>query len=374
MDRPLVAGERERSLANAREDSTAPSHRHLARDISRPAQRELHCALDFRTKEQAMPKSGIYDNIIDTIGDTPMVRLNRIVPEGAAEVVLKLDWFNPGGSVKDRIGMSMIVEAEKRGELKPGMTIIEPTSGNTGIGLAMVAAAKGYKLVITMPETMSMERRKLLKAFGATIHLTEGPKGIKAALAKALELKEQIPNSWMPQQFENADNPKIHRETTAREIIRDTNGKFDAFVAGVGTGGTISGCGEVFRKELGEKVHVVAVEPSDSPVLSGGQPGPHKLQGIGAGFVPDNYKPDYVDEVISVKLDDALATTRELAEKEGILNGLSSGAILWAGIEVAKKLGSGKRVVVLIPSNGERYLSTMLFDHIKTEGGAGAEL
>lgn len=321
-----------------------------------------------------MPKSGIYDNIIDTIGDTPMVRLNRIVPEGVAEVVLKLDWFNPGGSVKDRIGMSMIVEAEKRGELKPGMTIIEPTSGNTGIGLAMVAAAKGYKLVITMPETMSMERRKLLKAFGATIHLTEGPKGIKAALAKALELKEQIPNSWMPQQFENADNPKIHRETTAREIIRDTNGKFDAFVAGVGTGGTISGCGEVFRKELGEKVHVVAVEPSDSPVLSGGQPGPHKLQGIGAGFVPDNYKPDYVDEVISVKLDDALATTRELAEKEGILNGLSSGAILWAGIEVAKKLGSGKRVVVLIPSNGERYLSTMLFDHIKTEGGAGAEL
>lgn len=316
----------------------------------------------------------IYDSILETIGDTPLVRLHASVPEGAAEVLVKLDWFNPGGSVKDRIGMSMILGAEKRGELKPGMTIIEPTSGNTGIGLAIVAAAKGYKLIVVMPETMSVERRKLLKAYGATIHLTEGPKGIKGALAKATELMESTPNAWMPQQFENADNPRIHRETTSREIIRDTGGEFDAFVAGVGTGGTISGCGEVFKKELDRKIHVVAVEPADSPVLSGGSPGPHKLQGIGPGFVPAIYTSQYVDEVISVKLEDALVTSRELALKEGILNGLSSGAILWAGIEVAKKLGKGKRVVVLIPSGGERYLSTMLFEHIKVEGSAGAEL
>ena len=313
----------------------------------------------------------IFDSILDTIGDTPLVRLQRVVPEGSAEVLLKLDWFNPGGSVKDRIAWSMVTEAEKRGELKPGMTIIEPTSGNTGIGLALVAASKGYSLVCVMPETMSMERRKLLKAFGATIHLTEGPKGVKGAMAKVQQLKEQNPDWWIARQFENPDNPKVHRETTALEIIRDTAGNFDAFIAGVGTGGTVSGCGEVFKKVLPRNVHVVAVEPAASAVLSGKDPGPHKLQGIGPGFTPEIYAGEYVDEVIAVELDDALKTTREVAQREGILNGISSGAILWAGLEVAKKLGKGKRVVVLIPSNGERYLSTMLFEDLKVEGAAG---
>ena len=316
----------------------------------------------------------IHDSILDTIGDTPLVRLNRIVPDGAAEVVVKLDWFNPGGSVKDRIGWSMIDQAERRGELRPGMTILEATSGNTGIGLALAAAAKGYELVIVMPETMSQERRKVLKAFGARIHLTEGPKGMKGSLAKAQELKEANPDWWIPSQFDNADNPRVHRETTALEIIRDTAGRFDAFVAGVGTGGTIAGCGQVFKEVLGEQVMVVAVEPTDSPVLSGGEPGPHKLAGIGAGFIPQNYDPAVVDEVIRVTLDDALRTTHDAARKEGILNGLSSGAILWAGIEVAKRLGAGKRVVVLIPSNGERYLSTILFEGLDVSGGAGTEL
>ena len=321
-----------------------------------------------------MFRERIYDNILETIGDTPLVRLNRVVPEGSAEVLVKLDWFNPGGSVKDRIGYSMIIEAEKKGILKPGMTIVEPTSGNTGIGLALVAAAKGYPLVAIMPDTMSMERRRLLKAFGATIYLTEGPKGVRGALALAHELLKEHSDWWMPQQFENADNPKIHRETTAQEIIRDTHGEFDAFVAGVGTGGTIAGCGEVFKKVLKRPVHIVAVEPTGSPVLSGGEPGPHKLQGIGAGFVPAIYEKQYVDEVVAVELQDAINTTRELALKEGILNGISSGAILWAGLKVAKDLGKGKRVVVLIPSNGERYLSTVLFEDIKTEGAAGAVL
>lgn len=321
-----------------------------------------------------MTRERIHDSIVDTIGDTPLVRLNRIVPPDAAEVVAKLDWFNPGGSVKDRIGWSMIEEAERRGDLRPGMTILEATSGNTGIGLALVAAAKGYELVVVMPETMSQERRKILKAFGARIHLTEGPKGMKAALAKAQELKEQNPDWWVPSQFDNADNPKVHRETTAIEIIRDTGGRFDAFVAGVGTGGTITGCGQVFKDMLGEQVRIVAVEPKDSPVLSGGEPGPHKLAGIGAGFVPENYDPGVVDEVISVELEDAIRTTREAAAKEGMFNGISSGAILWAAIEVAKQLGKDKRVVVLIPSNGERYLSTVLFEGVDVSGGAGTEI
>ncbi len=316
----------------------------------------------------------IYDDITQTIGDTPLVRLGRMVPEGAAEVLLKLDWFNPGGSVKDRIGISMVLEAERRGELRPGMTIIEPTSGNTGIGLALVAAARGYPLVIVMPETMSIERRKILKAFGATIHLTEGPKGIKGAIARAEELLREHSDWWMPQQFDNPDNPKIHRETTALEIIRDTAARFDAFVAGVGTGGTIAGCGEVFKKTLTRPVHVVAVEPSDSPVLSGGKAGPHKIQGIGAGFVPSIYRQEYVDQVIAVSLSDALATTRELARREGILNGISSGAIVFAALQVAKTLGSGKRVVALVPSHGERYLSTMLFEDVNVDGAAGAVL
>lgn len=311
-----------------------------------------------------MGNERIYGTIVDTIGNTPLVRLNRMVPDGAAEVVVKLDWFNPGGSVKDRIAKSMIEEAERRGELRPGMTLIEATSGNTGIGLALVAAAKGYRLVVVMPDTMSIERRKLLAAFGAEIHLTEGAKGVRGALALVQELKEQNPDWFIPSQFDNPDNPKVHRETTAHEIIRDTGGRFDAFVAGVGTGGTVTGCGQVFRKEYGSNVRIVAVEPTDSAVLSGGEPGPHKLQGIGAGFVPANYDPAVVDEVIAVQLDDALRTTREAARTEGILNGISSGAILWAAIEVAKRLGSGKRVVVLIPSNGERYLSTVLFENV----------
>ena len=319
-----------------------------------------------------MIRERIYDDILQTIGDTPLVRLNRVVPKGSAEVLVKLEWFNPGGSVKDRIGYSMIREAERSGVLKPGMTILEPTSGNTGIGLALVAAARGYPLVIVMPETMSIERRKLLKAFGATIHLTEGPKGMKGAIARAEALLREHPDWWMPAQFDNLDNPKVHRETTALEILRDTDGRLDALVAGVGTAGTISGCGEVLKSVLKHPVLVVAVEPAASPVLSGGAPGPHKLQGIGAGFIPSVYQGEYVDEVIAVELDDAIRTTRELALKEGILNGLSSGAILWAGLQVAKRLGEGKRVVVVIPSHGERYLSTMLFEDLEVEGGAGA--
>jgi len=316
----------------------------------------------------------IHDDILQTIGDTPLVRLNRVVPAGSAEVLLKLEWFNPGGSVKDRIAWSMVREAEKRGELVPGTTIIEPTSGNTGIGLALVAAARGYPLVVVMPETMSVERRKLLKAFGATIHITEGPKGMNGAIARAKELMAENPGWWMPAQFDNFDNPKAHRETTALEIVRDTDGRLDAVVAGVGTAGTISGIGQALKAVLGPDVRIVAVEPADSPVLSGGSPGPHKLQGIGAGFVPKVYAGDHVDEVIAVKLDDAVRTTRELATREGILNGLSSGAILWAGLQVAKKLGPDKRVVVIIPSNGERYLSTILFEDVRVEGGAGTVL
>ena len=321
-----------------------------------------------------MIRERIFDSILETIGDTPLVRLNRIVPSDSAEVLVKLEWFNPGGSVKDRIGLSMIVEAERRGELKPGMTIVEPTSGNTGIGLALVAAATGYSLVCVMPETMSVERRKLLKAFGATIHLTEGPKGMKGAIAHAEALLKEHPDWWMPKQFDNPDNPKVHAETTALEIIRDTNGQLDAFVAGVGTAGSISGCAKTLKGVLGRGVHVVAVEPADSPVLSGGAPGPHKLQGIGAGFVPSIYAGEHVDEVITATLEDSIKTTRELALREGILNGLSSGAILWAGLEVARRLGKGKRVVVLIPSHGERYLSTALFADIQVEGVAGAIL
>jgi cysteine synthase A len=314
----------------------------------------------------------IHDDILSTIGDTPLVRLNRVVPDGSAEVLVKLEWFNPGGSVKDRIGWSMIAGAEARGELKAGMTILEPTSGNTGIGLAQVAAARGYRLVVVMPETMSRERRLLLKAYGATIHLTEGPKGMKGAIAKAEQLLAEHPDWWMPRQFDNPDNPKVHRETTALEIIRDTAGRLDALVVGVGTGGTASGCARVLKQTLTHPVHVVAVEPTDSPVLSGGAPGPHKLQGIGAGFVPSIYEKELVDEVIAVSLDDALRTTREVAAREGILNGLSSGAILFAGLQVAKRLGAEKRVVVVIPSHGERYLSTVLFQDVDVEGAAGA--
>ena len=277
-------------------------------------------------------------------------------------MVAKLEFFNPGGSVKDRIGFSMIDDAERRGELKPGMTIVEPTSGNTGIALAMVAAAKGYKAILTMPETMSKERRVLLRAFGAQLVLTPGPDGMGGAIAKAMEIAASDDSYWIPQQFENPANPAIHRHTTAEEIWRDTEGKVDIIIGGVGTGGTISGIGEAM-KERNAAIQVIAVEPAASPVLSGGAKGPHPLQGIGAGFIPKNYDASVVDEVIAVANEDAIATARRAATEEGILVGISSGAALWASAQVAARPeNKGKRIVVIIPSNGERYLSTVLYE------------
>jgi len=303
---------------------------------------------------------GVANNIYELIGQTPMVKINKLVEKGSANVYLKLEFFNPGGSVKDRIALSMIEDAEKRGILKPGSTIIEPTSGNTGIGLAMIGAAKGYKVILVMPDTMSIERRNLLKAFGADLILTPGVEGMRGAVKKAMEILEENPDYFMPQQFENKANPEIHRKTTAREIIEQTRGRIDAFVAGVGTGGTITGVGEVLKKELGD-VKVIAVEPEASPVLSGGSPGPHKIQGIGAGFVPEILNREVIDEIIRVKDEDAMETARELARKEGILVGISSGANVYAALKVAKELGEGKVVVTVAPDTGERYLSTQLF-------------
>jgi cysteine synthase A len=301
----------------------------------------------------------IYNNILDTIGRTPLVRINKLVGKEDASVVAKLESFNPCGSVKDRIGFSMIEAAEKEGILKPGMTIVEPTSGNTGIALAMVAAVKGYRCVFTMPETMSLERRALLKFLGAEIVLTEGAKGMKGAVEKAQELVEKF-GYFQPQQFENPANPEIHRKTTAEEIIKDLGDlKLDYFVAGVGTGGTISGAGEVLKKKYGNKN--IAVEPKDSPVLSGGKPGSHKIQGIGAGFVPRVYNPDNVDEIIQVSNEDAIATSKRLAKEEGILAGISAGANVFASLGIARRAGKGKLVLVIIPDVGERYLSTDLF-------------
>ena len=304
----------------------------------------------------------IADDITQLIGNTPLVRIRKVVEPGGAEVVAKLEFFNPGGSVKDRIGFSMIDDAERRGELKPGMTIVEPTSGNTGIALAMVAAAKGYKAILTMPETMSKERRVLLRAFGAQLVLTPGPDGMGGAIAKAMEIAASDDSYWIPQQFENPANPAIHRHTTAEEIWRDTEGKVDIIIGGVGTGGTISGIGEVM-KERNAAIQVIAVEPAASPVLSGGAKGPHPLQGIGAGFIPKNYDASVVDEVIAVANEDAIATARRAATEEGILVGISSGAALWASAQVAARPeNKGKRIVVIIPSNGERYLSTVLYE------------
>jgi cysteine synthase A len=301
----------------------------------------------------------IYNNILDTIGRTPLVRINKLVGKEDASVVAKLESFNPCGSVKDRIGFSMIEAAEKEGILKPGMTIVEPTSGNTGIALAMVAAVKGYRCVFTMPETMSLERRALLKFLGAEIVLTEGAKGMKGAVEKAQEFVEKF-GYFQPQQFENPANPEIHRKTTAEEIIKDLGDlKLDYFVAGVGTGGTISGAGEVLKKKYGNKN--IAVEPKDSPVLSGGKPGSHKIQGIGAGFVPRVYNPDNVDEIIQVSNEDAIATSKRLAKEEGILAGISAGANVFASLGIARRAGKGKLVLVIIPDVGERYLSTDLF-------------
>lgn len=303
---------------------------------------------------------GIYENIVDLIGATPMVRLQRIVPDGAAEVYVKLEMFNPSGSVKDRAAFNLIDTAEKQGHLKPGGTIIEPTSGNTGIGLAMIAAAKGYRAILIMPDNMSKERINILKAYGAEVVLTPSSERMPGSIAKALELKEQIPGSFIPQQFENQANPDIHRVTTAPEILQQMEGRLDAFVATAGTGGTITGTGEELRKHL-PKLHIAVVEPQGSPVLSGGQPGPHKLVGTSPGFVPDILNTNVYDEIIQIADEEAIETVRSLARKEGILVGPSSGASVFAAIRVAEKLGAGKRVVCIAPDTGERYLSMNIF-------------
>ncbi|WP_273837077.1 cysteine synthase A [Guptibacillus sedimenti] len=300
----------------------------------------------------------IANSITDLIGQTPIVKLNRIADEGHAEVYLKLEFMNPGSSVKDRIALAMIEAAEEKGELKPGDTFVEPTSGNTGIGLAMVAAAKGYQAVLVMPDTMSMERRNLLKAYGAKLVLTPGSEGMGGAIRKSEELAKEH-GYFMPQQFKNEANPDVHRRTTGQEIVEQMD-QLDGFVAGIGTGGTITGAGEVLKKHF-PSVKLYAVEPTDSPILSGGKPGPHKIQGIGAGFVPAVLNTDVYDEVIQVQNDQAFEWARKAAREEGILGGISSGAAIYAALEVAKKLGKGKKVLAVIPSNGERYLSTPLF-------------
>ncbi len=306
----------------------------------------------------------VYTRITDLIGGTPLIELRNIEKdtEIGAKIVAKLEFFNPAGSVKDRIAKAMIDDAEEKGLLKPGSVIIEPTSGNTGIGLASVAASRGYRLIITMPETMSIERRNLMKAYGAELVLTEGTKGMKGAIAKASELAAEIPDSFIPSQFTNPANPKIHKETTGPEIWKDTDGKVDIFVAGVGTGGTISGTG-AYLKSVNPDVKVVAVEPKSSPVLSEGKAGPHKIQGIGAGFVPETLDTGIYDEIITVENDDAFAAGRLAARTEGILVGISSGAALWAAIELAKRPeNKGKTIVALLPDTGERYLSTPMFE------------
>lgn len=306
----------------------------------------------------------IVQNVTDLIGDTPLVRLNRLVPEDSAEIYVKLEYQNPGASVKDRIAVSMIEVAEQEGRIKPGDTIVEPTSGNTGIGLAMVAAAKGYKAILVMPETMSLERRNLLRAYGAEIVLTPGSEGMNGAVRKAEEIQQENPSYFMPQQFKNQANVKIHRETTGPEIVEAINsldGKLDAFIAGIGTGGTISGAGEVLKSNFPD-IKIYAVEPAASPLLSGGKPGPHKIQGIGANFVPDILNREIYDGVVTVENEDAFDYARRAAKEEGILCGISSGAAIYAALKVAKELGKGKRVVAIVPSNGERYLSTPLFN------------
>lgn len=308
----------------------------------------------------------VYDNIIDTIGATPLVRFSRLAADAGVEVEIigKLEFFNPLASVKDRIGFAMIEAMEAAGTLKKGTVMVEPTSGNTGIALAFVAAARGYRLILTMPESMSVERRKMLKLLGAELELTPADKGMKGAIAKAEEIVASLPDAVMPGQFENPANPEIHRKTTAEEIWRDTGGKFDVFVAGVGTGGTLTGCAEVF-KARNPDIRIVAVEPEDSPVLSGGEPGKHMIQGIGAGFIPTILKTELIDEIVSIANESAFATARKLAALEGVPVGISSGAALAAALELAERPGmKGKRIVVIIPDFAERYLSTAMFEGI----------
>ena len=305
----------------------------------------------------------IYRQITDLIGNTPLLALTNLKAKEdlRADIIAKLEYFNPAGSVKDRIAKAMIDDAEAKGLLKPGATIVEPTSGNTGIGLASVAAARGYKVILTMPETMSVERRNLLKAYGAELVLTEGAKGMKGAIAKAEELAQELPNAFMPRQFDNPANPTVHFNTTGPEIWADTDGKIDILVSGVGTGGTISGAGK-FLKSKNPDIKVVAVEPADSPVLSQGKSGPHKIQGIGAGFVPNTLDTGVYDEIIPVANEDAFVSGRAVAYAEGVLVGISSGAALWAAIQLAKRSeNEGKTIVVILPDTGERYLSTALF-------------
>ncbi|MFX1310815.1 MAG: cysteine synthase A [Promethearchaeota archaeon] len=305
---------------------------------------------------------GVYNNIIETIGKTPLVKLNKIAQNIEPSIYAKLEYFNPGSSIKDRIAAAMIEKAVEEGLIAHGTIIVEPTSGNTGIGLALVCAAKGYELILTMPDSMSIERRKILKAFGAKIVLTPASGGMKAAIEKAEELSKQKGNVFIPQQFKNLANPDIHRRTTAKEIFNDLSGQIDGFVAGVGTGGTITGVGEILKDKVGPRLKVYAVEPKDSPVLSGGSPGPHKIQGIGAGFVPDVLNTEIFDKVITVEYKDALTTARNLAKLEGIFVGISSGANTWAALyEASKDFEKGENIVVILPDTGERYLSTELF-------------
>lgn len=302
----------------------------------------------------------VVDNIVELIGKTPIVKLNRTADENSADIYVKLEYFNPGSSVKDRIALAMVEQAEQDGRIKPGDTIVEPTSGNTGIGLALVAAAKGYKLAVVMPDTMSQERRNLLRAYGAELHLTPGANGMKGAIAKAEELEKEH-GYFMPQQFENEANPIIHAKTTGVEIVSQMNEGLDAFISGIGTGGTITGVGKVLKEEF-SNVKIYAVEPVDSPVLSGGSPGPHKIQGIGAGFVPSVLDTDVYAEVIQITNEEAFEASRQAAQNEGVLGGISAGAAIAAAKKVAKELGKGKKVLAILPDNGERYLSTALYD------------